>query len=229
VDVFAIPDFKKLLDPFVDPTLKACTKSEKTQLQWIFEAVTPDEYFTHGVRVFYRAYAANEVCEIIEDPSARCGVRAKKVDIFNFPMKNEAKGVMVDGMKILTSLPTEQPEPFPFVKGSREVVDAVVAKFRSIYQRNHAELVHSWAHWAKHEAPPSNSIAEYLELKPLHIPLGEILFCAAPLDRSVMPLDIASTQAQVDRMRSTNCVKWRGWYSDQPLQDHEPCARLGRD
>ena len=89
VDLFAIPDYKALLDPCVDPALMACTKKEKTQLQWIFDAVTPDNvYFKNGVRVLYRAYSEDEVVEIIEDPKRFCGVYAKAVDVFAYPQRD---------------------------------------------------------------------------------------------------------------------------------------------
>jgi hypothetical protein len=100
-------DFKTLLDKHVDPELNAKTKLEKTQLQLAFEAVTPDEYFANGVQVFYRAFGAEEVVQIIEDRSKQCGVYAKKCDVFEYPMKDVEKGIMVDGMTILTSLPMQ--------------------------------------------------------------------------------------------------------------------------
>ena len=136
-------------------------------MQWTFEAVTPDEHFVNGVRVFYRAFCADEVCQVIEDSSERCGVCVKKCDVFDYPMKNVDEGIMVDGMTILTSLPTQQPAPFPFVKGSREVLDTLILKVRSEFQRCHPNVVKAWTDWAEKEAPVSDSVEEYIAKKPL--------------------------------------------------------------
>jgi len=182
VDVFAVPDFKTLLDKHIDPTFNAQTKMEKTQLQWTFEAVTPDEYFVNGVRMFYRAYAAEEVVQIIEDPSKQCGIDAKKCDIFDYPQKNVDKNIMVDGMTVLNSLPAQKPPPYPFVKGGREVLDAVIVKVRGEFQRCHPAVVQEWTDWAKDCAPASDSVEEHLAKKPLHCPLGDILFGGDPVD-----------------------------------------------
>lgn len=93
-DLIAIPDYKSLLDNYIDPAFVACTKTDKTQLQWSFEAVTPSAYFPQGVRVQYRAYAADEVIEVVEDCNQFCGVYAKATDIFWFPMKNSDAGLI---------------------------------------------------------------------------------------------------------------------------------------
>jgi len=229
VDVFAVPDFKTLLDKHVDPKLNAQTKLEKTQLQWTFEAVTPDEYFANGVRVFYRAFAAEEVVQIIEDPSKPCGVEAKKCDVFDYPMKDVARGIMVDGMTVLTSIPTQKPLPFPFVKGSREVLDAVILKVRGEFQRCQPAVVQQWTDWAKDCAPASDSVEEYLDKKPLHCPLGDILFGNAPVDPTPVPEDKDGIGADLQRMRTTDCVKWARWghkREDHSVENHARVERV---
>jgi hypothetical protein len=221
VDVFAIPDFKSLLDEHVDKVFSAQTKMEKTQLQWSFEAVTPDEYFVNGVKVFYRAYAADEVCQIIEDSSAKCGVYAKVCDVFDYPMRDLKNGIPVDGMTVLSSLPTIDPKPYPFVKGSREILDSVVLKMRQEYQQCHPKIVEQWVAWAEHEAPSSDNVEEYLIKNPLHIPLGNVLFSSAPIDTSsVRPWDKNSVGDNIQRMRTTDCVKWSRW--NHTREDHCP-------
>lgn len=218
IDVFAVPDFKTLLDGHVDPMLNACTKMEKTQHQWTFEAVTPDENFVNGVRVFYRAYAADKVVEIIEDSSKQCGIDAKECDVFDFPMKDVEKGIMVDGMTLLTSMPTEMPAPLPFIQGSRELLDTLILKVRAEFQTCHPSVVQEWVDWAKEDAPASDSVEEYLQRKPLHIPLGDILFNGAPVDRTVVPEDVTGIASNLQRMRTTDVAKWTRW--NFPREDH---------
>jgi hypothetical protein len=221
VDIFAIPDFKTLLDGHMDKAFSAQSKMEKTQLQWTFEAVTPDEYFVNGVRVFYRAYAADTVCQIIEDRSARCGVYAKTCDVFDYPMRDLEKGIPVDGMTVLTSLPTEPPQPYPFVSGSREMLDSVVQKVRQDFHQCHPKVVEAWATWAKDEAPASDNVDEYIRDKPLHVPLGKYLFSSVPIDKSqVEEWDKHSIMNNLRRMRTTDCVKWSRW--NHTREDHCP-------
>ena len=222
VDIFAIPDFKTLLDEHVDKEFSAQSKMEKTQLQWTFEAVTPDDYFTHGVRVFYRAYAADEVVQIIEDSSKQCGVWAKAADIFDYPMKDLENGIPVDGMIVLTSLPTTKPNPYPFVQGSRELLDNILLKVRQDFQQCHPKVVDAWTEWSRDVAPASDCVEEYVAKHPLHIPLGDILFSGAPVDRSVVPAwdDKNSITDNLQRMRTTDCVKWRRWGFKR--EDHCP-------
>lgn len=86
-DVLVVPDYKAVLDQHIDSSFSPWTKMDKTQLQWTFTAVTPDEYFKHGVQIFYRAFASDRVCCIIEDKNKPCGVYAKECDVFDYPMK----------------------------------------------------------------------------------------------------------------------------------------------
>ena len=221
VDVFAVPDFKTLLDDHLDKEFSAQSKNEKTQLQWTFEAVTPDAYFVNGVRVFYRAYAADKVVQIIEDSTKRCGVYAKNCDVFDYPMRDVKKGILVDGMTVLASLPTELPKPYPFVKGGRELLDDVLLKVRQEFTQSQPSIVKAWTDWATNEAPASDSVDEYLIRKPLHIPLGDILFSGVPIDVSpVAEWDNASIADNIQRMRTTDCVKWSRW--GHKREDHCP-------
>ena len=87
-----------------------------------------DTYFTNGVRVMYRAYAAEEHVSVFKDSTKQCGIHAKVADVFWYPHKNRKEGIMVDGMKILTAMPNQRPAPYPFVPGSRALLDGVMVK-----------------------------------------------------------------------------------------------------
>jgi hypothetical protein len=228
VDFIAIPDYKSHLDKLVDPEFKPFCKEEKTSLQWTFEAVTPDEHFPHGVRVLHRAYSADEVVEILEDSSKPCGMHAKLVEVFDFPMKEPEKGIMVDGMTILTSLPSTKPEPFPFVADSRELLDDVLYKVETKFTRNHSTVVDAWKEWAATVAPKNNDVIEYVRDHPLHFPLGNILFSDEPMDVSPVQLPADSAFANLERMRSTDCVRWSRWGISRDDTDLENVARIER-
>jgi hypothetical protein len=228
IDVFAVPDFKKLLDDYVDPSFRAQSKCEKTQLQWSFEACTPDDYFKNGVKVFYRAYCADEVCQIIEDNTKQCGVEAKVCDVFDFPVRDEKDGILVDGMTVLQSLPSKKPDPYPFVPNSREILDSVLLKVRQEFTTCHPKLVAEWEDWATKEAPASDSVEQYLTRKPLHIPLGDLLFSDKPVDQTVIDAnwDTSLTSAKLQRMRTTDCAQWTRWGFQREDHSVENFARV---
>ena len=183
--------------------------------------MTPDVYFVNGVRVFYRAYAADHVVEIIEDSTKQCGVYAKNCDVFDYPMRDLKKGIPVDGMTVLASLPTELPKPYPFLKGGREVLDNVLLKVRKEFQSTQPLLAKEWSDWAKNEAPASDNVDEYLLRKPLHVPLGNILFSGLPIDAApVAEWNNDSIADNIQRMRTTDCVKWSRW--NHQREDHCP-------
>jgi hypothetical protein len=165
---------------------------------------------------------------IIEDSSKTCGIYAKEADVFPFPMKNVDEGIMVDGMCILKSLPSEQPQPYPFVQGSRGVLDNVVYKVESNYTRNHPNIVKQWKEWARDVAPQSDSVEEYVRDHPLNVPLGDILFSGAPVDTTpVRPLE-ESTFHELKRMRTTDCVQWSRWGFRREDHSTENFARVER-
>ena len=211
VDLHAIPDYKAHFDKYVDRDFKPFCKEEKISLQWTFEAVTPNEQFPLGVRVLHRTYCADEVVEILEDASKPCGIYAKVLDVFNFPMKDLEKGIVADGMSILTSLPSTKPDPFQFVPESHEVLADVMFKVDAKYGRSHPAVMDDWKKWRDEIAPKSDKVEEYLEDKTLHIPLGNLLFSDLPMDMTPVVSVENSAFENLERMRSTDCVRWSRW------------------
>jgi hypothetical protein len=227
VDVFAVPDFKSLLDRYIDTAFVPQVKKEKSQLQWNFEAVTPDMYFPNGVRVFYRAFAAEQVFEIINDKTKQCNCHAKRCDVFDYPMKDVKSGIHVDGMHILRDLPSEQPKPYQYVQGGREQLDNLLVKIKQEFSQTHSEIVKQWHEWAEHEAPSSDSVEDYLRDKPLHVPLGDILFSDKPIDTAVVePWGTGGVMAKLQCMRTTDCVKWARWGHKRDDHSVENFARV---
>jgi len=79
----------------VDPLVNARIIGEKALLQWTFEALAlATVCLSKGVRVFYRAYCADDVGQIISDSSKRY---AKSADVSDNPMKDIDQGIYMDG------------------------------------------------------------------------------------------------------------------------------------
>ena len=52
-------------------------KGHWTQLQFIFEAVDPDEHFPNGCKMTCRPYSQDKVVEIVPDPSSTESIKYK--------------------------------------------------------------------------------------------------------------------------------------------------------
>jgi len=118
VDLIAIPDYKSFFEPCIDPKFERYCKEDQTQRQFIFEACDISDNFPLGVRTMYRAYAANNVIEIIDDPNEDVKLRAVCVEVSSFPTA-ESSGSIVDGMYILQKIPAAELFPFEFAKPAK--------------------------------------------------------------------------------------------------------------
>lgn len=161
----------------------------------------------------YRQYARDEVVEVYEDDRMFCSVGAKVCDVFWYPMKKpNHEGIPVDGMTIMTSLPTCLPQPKPFVEGSRELLEQVLYQVQNDYSLTHPTVVRDWQTWAEENCPESDDVHEYLRAHgPLDVPLGEVLFSGKPIDDAEIKPQNDSAFSELDRMRSTDCVAWSRW------------------
>jgi hypothetical protein len=65
-DIFVVPQYSQILNACGDPKFSCYSKGAHTQHQFIFEAVESHEtFFPKGVKVTYRAFSQDEVCEIV--------------------------------------------------------------------------------------------------------------------------------------------------------------------
>ncbi len=211
----------------LDKKIVPHVKEQKTQHVWTFEAVTPNEYFVHGVRCMYRAYSQDEVVQIIEDPTKEHGVFAKVTDVFDFPRKNLSAGILVDGMTIIDHLPNTFPQPYPLVKGSRVLLEDLVNKIDRKFAITNPDVVNEWHDWMNNVAPQSDDVSAFLKDKPLHFPLGDILFSGSGVSNEPILSVEDSLFANLERMRSTDCVAWNRWGIDRDKNDIENYARVG--
>ena len=157
-------------------------------------------------------------------------MEAKICDVFDFPVRDRDAGIMVDGMTILQSLPSQKPDPYPFVAGGREILDTVLAKVRKEFGTCHPKIVKDWERWASDVAPASDSVEQYLTNNPLYIPLGDILFSDKPVDPQAIDPNWNSdiTSAKLQRMRTTDCVQWARWGFAREDHSVENFARVER-
>ena len=73
-DIWVIPDYDALVEPYMDEKFGRYCKEEWTQLQWKFEAVAVSVYFPLGVKTMYRRYTADEVIIIRKIAEDKVGI-----------------------------------------------------------------------------------------------------------------------------------------------------------
>lgn len=116
----------------------SCFKEDETQLQWIFESVDIDEDFPMGVKATYRAFARDEVVEIVRapDPPITFSGRLIGLDVIRTRVvinpTNNPNG-RKDGMFILKKLPSTPLVVADFVEGSRRELEKTLGNFFSSF------------------------------------------------------------------------------------------------
>lgn len=109
-DIFAVPDYTKILKDCGDKEFTNYAKGKDTQHQFIFEAVDVSEHFPFGVKLTYRAYSQDVVYEIVKKksnpvdayqtpscPTLDCGsiVTVEECHVETYP-----KAFVVDGVTV---------------------------------------------------------------------------------------------------------------------------------
>jgi hypothetical protein len=120
---------------FLFTQLPSCSyaKEEETQLQWKFVQVDVSEFFPMGVKTTYRAFAQDEVVEIVKSPfppdtfsGQIIGLKAIKTEVHDYPRDNP--NGRPDGMYILKKLPSTLLRPRPFEQGSRRELEKTMSE-----------------------------------------------------------------------------------------------------
>jgi 3',5'-cyclic AMP phosphodiesterase CpdA len=151
-DVFVVPNYAAKLECHRDQCFTLCSKLESTQLQWIFTAVPVSAQYPCGVRVNYRAYASDDVYEMVNGPN---GYSMQKTIVITQPRAGDGS---VSGMFTLKSFPTTTAMvPDSFVEGSRA---DLVKTHREIVSgfRNSRETVAEWDEFLKN-APSDDNVS----------------------------------------------------------------------
>ena len=188
-DIFVVPNYKALFEPYIDSKLSGYTKEEDTQLAWKFEAVEiSEEKFPLGVRTMYRSYASNEVFEIINNensdvPEVPYGVCFTKCRWQPVRRGQQGFGIPYDGLHLLQSFPIGPIIPASFQPGHlKEFQKCFDTIADEKWCGNSApRAIRACADWLKFKEeiyPQTENAEEYLALKnnPMYVPLRETLW-----------------------------------------------------
>jgi len=212
VDLFVVPDYLKYLQPFIDPEFANYSKGKNTQLQFIFEAVVPEDHFPHGVKTTYRAYASDNVVKILENESSPCCFEAinEVTSIFPESYVRSDGTIQPEGMYILKCLPDENSviQPMGFIDNSRELLVNIANKIHKELFKYNAKRAQDWIDFVENIAPQTNSATTYLNENPMHVPLRQILFSNATIDStSILPVKSSNSLPSI---KTIPTVRWSG-------------------
>jgi hypothetical protein len=125
VDFYVVPDYTEFLGKLVDSKFSRYCKKDFTQHQFIFESVDKSDSFPLGCKTTYRAYAADAVVEIKQEPNEF------------FPAVNmvayQAKPIRVYPQAICDE---EGIEVVPAGKHSRICILVMLLDFRNVFSFN---------------------------------------------------------------------------------------------
>ena len=128
-DIIVIPDYSDYFNGSWNLFGNYCKLSE-TQHQFIYEAVTPSVIFPLGCKTTYRAYASDEVIELIKDGSTPTGLSAINTVVKVYPSVADTTAE-TEGMFALRKYPTKTFKPVPFPKGSAATFEEVM---KAVYE-----------------------------------------------------------------------------------------------
>ena len=171
IDIWVIPDYDLLLQPYMDKDFGQYCKTKWTQLMWKFEAVQVSEHFPLGCRTTYRRYTQDEAILIRQKEGVTCGFIEEYCKIQWFPeelqeVKND-RGEVIQGticwLFLLLRLPDERViRPQGFRAGGFEELKKTLRRVRKeLPEKNVAE----WEEFAA-LAPDSDDVTEYLVKNP---------------------------------------------------------------
>ena len=184
VDLFATPDYDKLLRPLIDKNFGRYAKrfgsNDWTVLEFTVEGIEDIEllkYFPAGVKTTYRPYAADNVLRIVKDSKAPLRMTVDQLGpITAFPPADPELG-LPEGFSILDELPDCVPDAEPFVVGSHQLLHDVTHKMLHKFNSDATQPLHDeWKNFRDHIAPQSDSVEDYIAENPLHIPFRKELY-----------------------------------------------------
>jgi len=204
VDLFAVPDYKSLLDELICDGLSNYMKEEETQLQFIFESVPVSEEYPFGVKVQYRAYSSDNVVEIWVGEGE------------NFPYGFQPVEVKVDShpVDIIKELPKEDCRIYPqqFVAGSRVELEKVANFMISECSNTNLSAAKEWTEFLDFYPRNDNVMSFLAHTGPLELPLFDEIFKGVPFTTREIP--------QVSQRKMWNSKNLRK-YQAEPSLGHE--------
>ena len=230
-DIFVLPDYLNYFQPFVDTKLSNYSKGSNTQLQFIFEAVDPSEFFPHGVKTTYRAYASDIVVKIIENKQLPCCFEAVNEETVVYPeSKILPDGTrQPEGMFVLRKLPNESDvmKPMGFLENSREFLINVGNKVHKDLELYNARRAQDWVDFVDTIAPQTNDVSEYLFGKELHIPMRDILFANNSIDLST--ITTISSKNSLPTVKTVPTVRWSGNIAETVPKNKKRTSQKSKD
>jgi hypothetical protein len=136
-------------------------------LQFIFEQVSICDEFPLGVKTTYRAYAADNVMEIIEDPLVDVKLRPVNVLVYTYPTP-ESNENAVGGMYILQSIPSSQLIPYPLPKPSksdtnlRQPITKAASAVEKVYSVVSQDVIKEWKEFEDLFPLENETVTEYI-------------------------------------------------------------------
>lgn len=226
IDLIALPNYKKGLDEVTDDTLAGWSKTNKFQAQWMFKLTDRSPTNLLGVQIEYKAYCQD-----------KCFVIVKEVDQFNpkcigirpVERENPVYG-LTEFLSIINDYPSFEIEPAPFRKDWKLDLNKVIAEVTAKYDGGKGksiqpEVMAEWENFRDNIMPQSDSVTEYTNTHPLHIPLHKWLYG----NESVVSLKNIEAVAPktikvklfngepIKTVRSQPCVRHSGNKNQTPL------------
>lgn len=162
-----MPDYEAYLKDCIDPQFGGYAKGEKTQHQFIFEAVEPDPtFYPLGCKTTYRAYSCDSVLEIIELPEDVPGLPGMKLRpqqclVYTFPAPS-AENSFPGGMHVMKRWPVMTRVPFqPIVPKSHDLFEEIMCEVVKHWQISKPDDVAKWKEWGETFVPASDSLDDY--------------------------------------------------------------------
>lgn len=188
-DIIVTPDYFEIIKDCVDPSLSHLWKLEYTKLQWIFNAVEPDEKHRFGVETKYRAFVQEENFEIIPvdrllTPAYDIEYRVRHSFHKTFPLDDEPP------INILIEPPNGIIMPKGFIRNSADSLLVTLRKVASYF--GDQKTLDEWQRF-KEKMPVDDNVINYInrEETTWHIPLEKELFgslCAVDTTTIVPPV-----------------------------------------
>ena len=161
--------------------------------------------FPCGCKTTYRAYASDEVIELIKDGSTPTGLAAINTIVKTYPTA-EDNNTNIAGQFALHKYPTKIFQPVALKDGSAKEFENVMFKVKNVWGTKAPSNVTEWSNNFKNDTPipSSDSVEEYITANPkrFHIPLFEELFEKIPNDA-----ELSSSSADFQQNNSVEYLK----------------------
>jgi hypothetical protein len=179
-DIMVLPNYKALFEPYLDQKLSTFTKEEDTQLAWWFRVTERSQEFPLGVKTMYRAYASDEVFEIVENtnsdiPEVPWSVCRTKCRWQPVRAGHEELGIQHDGLHVLNGFPMGPIIPAEFKPGHLKEFEIC---FRKISEekwcgnsaQRAVDAYNDWTEFKNNKYPQTELVESYLTKHLLVVP-----------------------------------------------------------